>query len=98
MAAREEHSDDAPPRFCPRCRKPGPDGEALCPECGETMLDRGFCHVCGRYWLLAVGAACPKHEIGLEEGPPPSLHGVEGKFIDWISVAAYPQPSAAEAP
>ncbi len=88
---------DSSPRFCPRCVRARPDGSILCAECGEALVDRGFCGVCDRFWNLRIGDACPKHEVSLDDGPPPSLaERLEGDFTDWASVAAYPHPMAAE--
>ncbi|MDB5349746.1 MAG: hypothetical protein JWN86_993 [Planctomycetota bacterium] len=86
------------PRFCPRCKQAGPDGQTLCPECGEAMVDRGYCAVCNRFWLIAAGESCPKHEIPLDDGPPATPDLGEGHYVDWVSIAAYPQPIAAQAP
>jgi hypothetical protein len=94
----DDEASTIAPRFCPRCKKAGPDGQALCPECGETMVDRGYCAVCRRFWLLGIGESCPKHEISLEDGPGFAPHFGDGKYIDWVSVAAYTQPIAAQAP
>lgn len=89
---------DPTPRFCPRCRKGRPDGATLCPECGETLADRGYCAVCGRFWLLALGTSCPKHEIPLDAAPPSRAVTDETDFTDWISVETFAHPIAAEAP
>jgi hypothetical protein len=68
----------------------------LCPACGDSLVDQGYCGVCERFWNLARGEECPKHDIPLEEVPAewPS----DDEFTDWVSVAAYSQPMAAEAP
>lgn len=88
----------SPPRFCPSCRKPGPSGGTLCPNCGDSLRDRGYCGVCGRYWLLTAGEPCPKHDLPLDDGPPPEPHPGEAEYVDWVSIASYTHPIAAEAP
>jgi hypothetical protein len=57
------------PRFCPRCHKPRPSAGKLCQDCGETLLDRGYCEICEDWLLLPSGSECPKHEIPLVDGP-----------------------------
>jgi len=70
----------------------------LCPECGDTVIPQGFCLVCERYWLLPVGAFCPKHDIDL--APPASSDGASatGKSVDWVTVMVFPHSLAARAP
>jgi hypothetical protein len=88
-----------PPQFCPRCQKPGPASGRLCAECGESLVDQGFCHVCERYWRLTPGEPCPKHEIPLEADHPlphPALEA--GAPVDWVTVARFDHPSRAMAP
>ena len=88
-----EENHVAPPRFCPRCRKPSAAGTILCAECGETLVDQGYCAVCERRWTHPIGDPCPKHEIPLEVGPPAALLRTGGP---WVTIAAYPRPFAAE--
>jgi hypothetical protein len=101
MADWDVHAEDfveTRPRFCPRCEKPGPADATLCPACGDTLADRGYCEVCSRHWLLRAGEPCPKHDVPLEETAAPPLRSLEGEFTDWVSVAAFHHPNAAEAP
>ena len=42
-------------RYCPRCERPLSMEATLCPECGETPRDQGFCGICQRHWLLPAG-------------------------------------------
>ncbi len=67
MIRRKKEGSAAAPLFCPRCRKAAQSDldRRLCPECGDTVSPQGFCLVCERYWLLPVGALCPKHDIEL---------------------------------
>ncbi len=89
-------NDLRPPRFCPGCRHLAPPGSTLCPACGDSLVDRGYCGVCERFWSLARGESCPKHDIPLEDVPEDSFSDVA--FTDWVSVATYTQTLAAEAP
>lgn len=90
---------DEVPRFCPRCLARGKAGQILCDECGETMALSGYCTVCDNYLSLAPGALCPKHDLTLDDAPPPArFETMDTAFTDWVRVAAYPHPMAAEAP
>ena len=62
------------------------------------MAVRGYCGVCDRFWPLGVGANCPKHEIPLDDPPLAGPDVSDGEFTDWVSIAAYAQPIAAEVP
>lgn len=95
MIERDE-VEDAPvaaPRFCPRCLKPDVSGTALCPECGESLRDQGYCGVCERRWTRAPGDLCPKHDVPLDGGPPAKMQSRGGP---WVTVATYSQAFAAE--
>ncbi len=86
-------------RYCPRCVRPLGMEATLCPECGETPRDQGFCGICQRHWLLPAGADCPKHELPLEESPVWEGPPIEpGESPVWVTVARYHQVIEAEAP
>jgi hypothetical protein len=88
------------PRFCPRCgRFPAiAQVRSLCPECGETLAEPGFCPVCEHDWPLAVGSACPKHDVDLLAGRPDDERILpDGEAPDWVTVRAYHHPIEAEA-
>jgi predicted RNA-binding Zn-ribbon protein involved in translation (DUF1610 family) len=77
------------PRFCPSCnRQPGGDHESrLCPDCGEALIPRGYCPVCERFLTLAIGVLCPKHDIPLEQAPPPPTEPLaELLHVAWVTV------------
>lgn len=87
------------PRFCPRCRKTRPEAASLCLECGDALAGCGYCGVCDRFWNLHAGELCPKHDIPLDDQPPPSVRErLEGEFSDWASIAAYSNPMEVEGP
>jgi hypothetical protein len=71
----------------------------LCPECGETLIAQGYCPVCEDRWRLAVGAACPKHEVPLEAGPETSVppHGSR-EPISWRTVKVFANSLLAAVP
>ena len=88
------------PPFCPRCRADG-DGDGdqrLCRECGESLQARGYCPTCEASWNRPVGDPCPKHEIPLDEVPPPDHAGPSGRPPEaWVTVATYGHPNEANA-
>lgn len=84
-----------PPAFCPRCGVARKPGGALCAECGDRLIEQGYCGVCERFWLRRVGDPCPKHEIPLETGP---AAGLAPGYVDWVTIASYAQPIQAQAP
>jgi hypothetical protein len=88
------------PRFCPRCGRFRPDARetTLCPECGETLAEPGFCPVCERDWPLAVGAPCPKHDVALlADRTATGREFPGGEAADWVTVRSYHHPIEAEA-
>ena len=86
--------------FCPRCRKAAHAelDRRLCPECGETVIPKGYCPVCERFWLLPVGDSCPKHEIDLAPPATSNDASAAGKSVDWVTVMVFPHTLAAAAP
>jgi hypothetical protein len=87
------------PRFCPRCRKKARDQSALCIECGERLIDQGYCPVCEREWVQPVGSSCPKHEVPLESHRPPAWDDFTPDHdTSWVEVARFAHPSSALAP
>ena len=92
-------TDDIPRQgmlYCPRCRN-GPDfASMLCPVCGERGVPQGFCPVCERYWHLALGANCPKHDLPLDEPPAEPLVYKAGESApDWVTIGRFPDSLAA---
>jgi hypothetical protein len=88
------------PLFCPRCGRFRPDARetTLCPQCGETLAEPGFCPVCERDWPLAVGASCPKHDLALLADRPAVGRDLPfGEASAWVTVRAYNHPIEAEA-
>ncbi len=87
------------PRFCERCGREGGADLVLCPDCGETLFDQGYCSICERFRKQAVGSPCPKHEVELGEGPPPPLaFGAPGDRTSLVTVATFSHPNQANAP
>jgi hypothetical protein len=86
------------PRFCPACGREGPDGQTACPECGTSLIHRGYCAICEDTWTLPAGVPCPKHEVKLEAGPPRPIPTLpDGEAPAWVTVGTYPDPIQAEA-
>ena len=55
--------------------------------------------MCEDRWRLAVGAACPKHDVPLEAGPEPSLSTHDRhEAISWLTVKVFPNSLAAAVP
>lgn len=88
------------PTFCPRCRGDGSSGEELCRSCGELVVPSGYCSTCEAFWKRPIGEDCPKHEVPLEEAPPPlEPLGTPGQRAErWVTVATYSHPNEANAP
>ncbi len=93
-------SGEACPTFCPRCRAEGFAGESLCRNCGDLVAPRGYCSTCEGFWKLAIGEDCPKHDIPLEDAPPPpGPLGTPGERAErWVTVATYNHPNEANPP
>ncbi len=100
MIRRKKEGSAAAPLFCPRCRKAAQSDldRRLCPECGDTVSPQGFCLVCERYWLLPVGALCPKHDIELTLPGPADDASAIAHAVDWVTVMVFPHSLAARAP
>ena len=86
--------------FCPRCGGAGDEGQGLCRSCGEVVIPCGYCETCEAFWVRAVGAVCPKHEVALDEAPlPPEPLGTPGLEAErWVTVATYSHPNQANGP
>jgi hypothetical protein len=89
-------SDPEIPRFCPRCRREAGPGDALCAHCGERPAGQGYCPVCERFWRLAAGSPCPKHDVPLDDSPPSSPFPAGARR--WVTVGTFADASTAEAP
>jgi Putative prokaryotic signal transducing protein len=94
-----EDRESAEPLFCPGCRKSYARYRKLttCPVCGLTLLQKGYCGVCGSFWALSPGELCPKHDLVLTPQPQPDDDRAgEGK-TNWVVVATYTVDTEAEA-
>jgi hypothetical protein len=92
-------ADPASPRYCPRCRAEGSEEGPLCRECGETLRDRGYCPTCEGFWKLDPGAECPKHDVELLDGAPPTeAFASPEERASLVTVATYSHPNQANAP
>ena len=91
--------DGLSPIFCPKCGAIDYQGE-LCQVCGDTLVACGYCSTCEAFWKLSPAAICPKHELELEDAPPPlEPLGLPGLVADrWVTVATYSHPNEANAP
>ncbi|CAN5863657.1 hypothetical protein BH23PLA1_BH23PLA1_19170 [soil metagenome] len=88
----------ASPTFCPRCRKPGRADSRLCADCGETLINQGFCPTCEAHWRLPAGKECPKHDQPLlPKRPVGAIIFGEDEVIHWETVASFAMSSEAEA-
>jgi hypothetical protein len=87
------------PRFCPRCDRDAEPPESLCVQCGEGLVEQGFCPTCEHYWRRPAGTPCPKHEVDLEEAPPAGAGGRPGDpATHWVTVGTFAHTLSAEAP
>ncbi|HEV3166330.1 MAG TPA: hypothetical protein VGZ22_20055 [Isosphaeraceae bacterium] len=86
------------PRFCPSCREGQADGRVLCPCCGDTLIDQGYCPICEDYWRLSVGAECPKHEVELEPHvAAPTAPVRAGEPVSLVTIGTFTTSNEAEA-
>ncbi len=99
----EGYESSAAPRLrplhCLSCRRESPEGSRVCPECGDTLIERGFCPVCEAPWLIPIGGTCPKHDVDLIEQPgdtAPIFGGTE--VPSWVTVATFADAAVADAP
>ncbi len=89
----------SPPRFCERCGGDGGSAGPLCAQCGETLVERGYCPTCEGFRKQPIGATCPKHEVALEPAPPPGpSYGPPGERTSLVTVATFSHPNQANAP
>jgi hypothetical protein len=96
-----DRSSRSGPSFCPSCRKPPrPTGPSdLCERCGDRLIARGYCPVCEDFVLRAVGEACPKHQVILEEQAPPALaRRLAEEGTSWVEVGRFSDALACQPP
>lgn len=99
MTSRETAKGHGLPRHCPRCGWAETLADPLCPECGETLVEQGYCAICEDFLSIPPGMLCPKHDVELDEGPAPLLEGLApGETPTWVTVATYHDTLEAEAP
>jgi hypothetical protein len=101
MSSKKRSAPDVLPRFCPNCGDMADVAadERLCPLCGETSIAQGYCPVCERHWRIAVGEACPKHDLPLEPGPAtPNRPILAGQSVVWVTIKSYENSLAAAVP
>jgi ribosomal protein S27AE len=92
-----------PPRrwYCTRCRESVSEQShtSLCPNCGERLIVQGYCPVCEDFVRLPAEAFCPKHDVVLEDGPPPPREPIAaGRHVSWVTVKVFPDSLAAAVP
>ena len=87
------------PYYCPLCGKMENRGD-LCSDCGETVVACGYCPTCEAFWKEPTAAICPKHDLELEDTPPPlEPLGTSGQIAEqWVTVATYSHPNEANGP
>jgi putative signal transducing protein len=93
MFGRKKPSSDLSPRFCQGCGLDDFDNFAgsLCPECGDSLLAKGYCPVCEKHLPQVPGSLCPKHDLELEESAPEQTVRVEdGTYVPWVTVSVFP--------
>lgn len=86
-----------PRRFCPRCAQARKTAGPLCDDCGEALVDQGYCATCEDFWPLREGTPCPKHDLPLGPRPDDAPAWPDGRPIRWVTVRSYPHPIAANA-
>jgi len=92
-----ENTAPAQPLYCLRCGREGPERVRVCPDCGDSLFERGYCPVCEDDLLLPIGATCPKHEVELTERPPSRPPLVGGHSTHWVTIATFADSAEAEA-
>ncbi len=80
-------NESNPPLYCARCRRAAIEGISLCEQCGDSLAPQGYCEICERWWLLAPGTDCPKHDVALAESP--EFTQTVGKSGKLVVVATY---------
>jgi hypothetical protein len=101
MFPRDIASPPHGPQYCQRCREAPPDDhrDPLCPECGERLIAQGYCAVCEDYWRLPAAALCPKHDIVLDDAPPPASDTIAANDpVSWVTVRIFPDSLSAAIP
>ncbi len=87
------------PQYCSRCRTSAEGDGPLCPECGETLRDQGYCAICEGFWKLDPGRDCPKHDVELLDEPPRTeVFLSPGERASLVTVATFSHPNQANAP
>ena len=88
------------PTYCPRCGGLGDSDGGICRQCGETLIPCGYCSTCEAFWRRPLAEPCPKHDVALEDAPPPlEPLGTPGQVAErWVTVATYGHPNEANAP
>ena len=94
---KKEPSVPAGQWFCPGC---GLDEfydltQPTCPECGDSLHNKGYCPVCERHWALEPGALCPKHDLELETAPDAVEPPEEREYVPWVTAAVFPNSATA---
>jgi Putative prokaryotic signal transducing protein len=83
--------------FCPGCGLDefGDLVQPACPECGDSLRNKGYCPVCERHWSLEPGAQCPKHDLELETTPDEPESPQEGEYVPWVTAAVFASSATA---
>jgi hypothetical protein len=101
MSPKKRSTLDRDPRFCPNCGDLADvaSDDRLCPLCGETPIAQGFCPVCEGHWRIAVGEACPKHDLPLEASPTLPTESIQnGRSVSWVTITSFENSLAAAVP
>jgi hypothetical protein len=83
--------------FCPGC---GLDDfrdlvQPTCPECGDSLREKGYCPVCERTLSLEAGELCTKHDLELESIPGEIESSASPEYVSWVTAAVFPSSSTA---
>jgi hypothetical protein len=83
--------------FCPACRLDEFHDliQPTCPECGDSLRNKGYCPVCERHWSLPPGELCPKHDLELELTAVTPEPPQEREYVPWVTAAVFPSSAAA---